>query len=211
MASDNLHYEFVSRHPEISLSPHQAASTAEAWGFWKKFNFLMFWLKSSMKTVWMLGYYYGWNCPFHSPKISRTLASKGKTESLAKCRLLQILREARKWEGWIHHSCAQVGRKKNNCDWEEYISSVCRVSGLWSSLLFSSVFLFMSARSQLEQSWLLSHFRRVRKIGKSGSPSSRLSVYLPTWNNSAPIGRLFIKFKICVPLKKSVKNFQVFR
>jgi len=49
-----------------------------------------------MRLVLMLGYLIWMKPSFHSPKISRTLAPRGKTESLAKCTLywLQIL-----WNG----------------------------------------------------------------------------------------------------------------
>ena len=55
--------------------------------------------------------------------------------------------------------------------------------------------------------WLL-FFRYVHKISKA-SASFVTSVLLSTWNNSAPIGRIFVKIYIDYFLKKSNKKIQI--
>ena len=49
-------------------------------------------------------------------------------------------------------------------------------------------------------------FWRVRKIAKT---SSRLSVRPSAWNNSAAIGRIFMKFDMREVLEKLLRNFTV--
>ena len=52
--------------------------------------------------------------------------------------------------------------------------------------------------------------RRVRKITKSDCyPLWYLSVRPPSWNNSAPTGRIFMKFGMWVFFEKSIEKIQV--
>jgi len=71
--------------------------------------------------------------------------------------------------------------------------------------------IYTSVRNNIPHYWRISKyvcldFRHVCEIAKS---DYLLHVCLSAWNNSAPTGRIFMKFYNCVFFRKSVKEFHV--